>query len=137
MRKRTALAGVVVAGVVVAGVASLAQATTPAPTGRIAYSRYRFVNSPLRREIWVSNVDGNGARQVSHAPPNYLDSSPSWSSSGRRLVFTRCPADEDGACAVWAVNADGTGQRRLSAACTDPTASSCVGDDGAVYSPDG
>ena len=53
------------------------------PSGRIAFSRYRFVDNPLRREIWVSKVDGTGPRRLSHAPANYLDSSPSWHPTDR------------------------------------------------------
>jgi len=115
----------------------LAQATPSAVRGKIAFARYRFVDNPLRREIWVSNPDGTGLRRVSKAPANVVDSSPSWSPDGKRLVFTRCSTDEGAGCAVWAVNADGTGQRELSTSCPDLQSSSCIEDDGAAYSPDG
>jgi len=115
----------------------LAQATPSSARGKIAFARYRFVDNPLRREIWVANPDGTGVRRVSQAPANVVDSSPSWSPDGERLVFTRCSADESGGCTVWAVNADGTDQHKLSKDCPDMRSSSCVGDDGAVYSPDG
>jgi len=115
----------------------LAQATPGGARGKIAFARYRFVDNPLRREIWVSNPDGTGLRRVSKAPANVVDSSPSWSPDGKRLVFTRCSTDESAGCTVWAVNADGTGQHELSTSCPDMHSSSCIGDDGAAYSPDG
>jgi Tol biopolymer transport system component len=115
----------------------LAQATPSSPRGKIAFARYRFVDNPLRREIWVSNPDGTGLRRVSKAPANVVDSSPSWSPDGRRLVFTRCSADESAGCSVWAVNADGSDQHELSKQCPDMLSASCIGDDGAAYSPDG
>ena len=116
---------------------SLAHGAPRRENGPIAFARYRFVDSPLRQEIWVANPDGSGLRQVSHAPANFRDSNPSWAPDGKRLVFTRCPTADDGTCQIWAVNADGSGQRMLSAPCSDPTSSSCVSEDNAVYSPDG
>ena len=95
----------------------LAQASPSSGRGKIAFARYRFVDSPLRREIWVANPDGTGLRRVSLAPANVADTSPSWSPDGKRLVFTRCSADESGGCAVWVVNADGTDQHELSKSC--------------------
>jgi Tol biopolymer transport system component len=135
-----------VSKVIAAGLAALAaalawtivaQANPTSAGGKIAFARYRFVDSPLRREIWVANPDGSGLRRVSHAPANVLDSNPSWSPDGKRLVFTRCSADESAGCAVWAVNADGTNQHELTTQCPDLLSPSCIGDDGAVYSPRG
>jgi len=115
--------------------AMLAQATPGSARGKIAFARYRFVDNPLRREIWVANPDGTGLRRVSHAPANVLDSNPSWAPDGSRLVFTRCA--EGAGCTVWAVNADGSDQRELSKQCPDMRSSSCISDDDPAYSPDG
>jgi Tol biopolymer transport system component len=115
----------------------LAQATPRSARGKIAFARYRFVDDPLRREIWVANPDGSGLRRVSQAPANVVDSSPSWAPGGKRLIFTRCSAHENAGCTVWTVNADGTGQHKLSTACPDMLSSSCISDNGAAYSPDG
>jgi TolB protein len=144
MSKRTVLAGLLVAAATVGGVATMAHATPPGRNGLIAFSRYRFVNSPLRREIWVQNLDGSALRRLTTVPANYVDSSPSWAPDGSRLVFTRCAPDPnngnigDGRCSIWTVRADGSGQRALSRACPAKVGiASCPDDDGAVFSPDG
>ena len=54
----------------------LSHATPPGKNGEIAFARYRFVNSPLRREIWVAEPDGSRPRRISHVRANYLDSIP-------------------------------------------------------------
>jgi len=64
--------------------------TQAAQNGQIGFSRYRFTNSPLREEIWIANPDGTGLKQLTQAPPNFLDSRPDWAPNGSRLVFTRC-----------------------------------------------
>jgi TolB protein len=138
-----AAAGLVIAIAPVA--ATRAHATAPGANGLIAFSRYRFVDSPLRREIWVQNVDGSGLRRLTRVGPNVIDSQPSWAPDGSRLVFTRCgsgPKDSigEGHCAIWSVNADGSDLRRLSARCSrtgDYLTSGCPDDAGATFSPDG
>jgi TolB protein len=106
-----------------------------AARGKIAFARSSLDYIGPLAEIWVANPDGTGLRRVSRAPGFVLDTTPSWSPDGKRLVFTRCSL-HDG-CAVWAVNADGTGQHELSKECPDLRSSSCVTDYGAEYSPDG
>jgi Tol biopolymer transport system component len=121
-----------------------AAATAPGKNGWIAFSRYRFVNSPLRKEIWVVNPDGSGLRQVTHAPANYLDSDPSWAPDGSRLVFSRCAPLNGSPCeglqTIWVVNPDGKGLRQLTPTCRSAThtpSATCPQDGQAVYSPDG
>ena len=121
-----------------------AVATAPGKNGLIAFSRYRFVNNPVRKEIWVSNPDGSDPRQITHAPANNLDSDPSWAPGGSRLVFSRCaPLNGslcDGQQSIWVVNADGTHPRMLTPPCRSKTltpSAECPQDGQAVYSREG
>jgi Tol biopolymer transport system component len=125
---------------------SLSAATPPGRNGEIAFARYRFVNSPLREEIWVVNPNGNGLRQVISAPANYLDSYPSWAPDGSKLLFTQCAPSKGEACAgrstIWSVDADGSHLRMLSPNCrrkgTSPAAFARCPDEGqAAFSPHG
>jgi len=125
---------------------ALSQATAPGRNGEIAFARYRFMNSPLRREIWVTAPNGSGLRRVTVAPANSLDSDPSWAPDGSKLLFSRCAplngAPCDGRQTIWSVNADGSHVLMLSRACrrkgTNRAAFARCPDDGqAVYSPRG
>src|SRR5215471_19366181 len=142
-RSRALLISVLAAGVTGGLAATLAGATGPASNGLIAFSRYRtfVLNRPVRREIWVSNPDGSGLRRLTRVKPNYVDVDPGWAPDGSRLVFSRCVpvkgVSNTDDCQIWMVNADGSGQHRLSPACRARTATACPFDGGAVYSPDG
>jgi Tol biopolymer transport system component len=146
LRRGTTIAAfaAVVAGLAYAPAAT--HATRRASNGIIAFSRYRYVNNPVRKEIWVVNPDGSGLRQVTHAPPNYLDFDPSWAPGGSRLVFSRCAPQGiafcDGQQSVWTVKPDGTGLRDLTPPCrhagkTFTPGPTCPQDGQAVFSPDG
>jgi len=121
---------------------TLGQATTPARDGQIAFQRYHFTDKPLWAELFVANTDGTGAHKITHTPRGAQDSDPDWSPDGSRLVFQRCGPTE-GACFVWSVNANRTGERRLSPRCRHENnaklAAKCVtvDDFSPVYSPDG
>jgi Tol biopolymer transport system component len=128
----------------VALIARPASATPPGKNALIAFSRYRFVNSPVRKEIWVAKPDGSGLRQITRAPANTLDYDPSWAPGGSKLLFSRCAPRNgsicDGEQSIWVVNADGTDPRMLTPLCRSTTAtpsSNCPQDGEAVYSPDG
>ena len=131
------LAGVLVAAILPA----LSPATLARQNGQIAFARYRYVNSPLREEIWVANPDGGGARRLEQAPANTLDAFPNWSPDGSHLIFVRCPPVKGKACegrqTIWSVNADGSGLRQLSKACRSANPAKCPNDGGGVYSPNG
>ena len=75
--------------------------------------------------IWTVPADGTGGSTPLVTGPG-INGSPSWSPDGRRLAFT---SDRDGNSEIYVMNADGTGQTRL----TDNTL-----DDGSpVWSPEG
>jgi Tol biopolymer transport system component len=143
MNARNALVLAITAVTIAGAAATLANATPPGKNGLIAYSRYRNVNNPLRKEIWVVNPDGSGARQVTRTPANNFDSNPSWAPDGSKLVFSRCAPSNGHFCAglqtIWVVKPDGSGLRQLTPPC--PSAAhpppSCPQDGQAVYSPDG
>jgi len=124
----------------------LSEATPPGRNGEIAFARFRFVNSPLRQEIWVANLDGSGLRRITRVRANYLDSYPSWAPDGSKLLFTRCAPLHGSPCngrsTVWSVNADGSNLHMLSKAChrtgTSRAAIARCPDNGqAAYSPNG
>jgi len=90
------------------------------PDGRkIAFTSKRDGNS----EVFVMNADGSGQRNLTRSPR--YEGGPAWSPDGRKLAFVggsrSCMAGA--ACAgntdVYVINADGSGQRRLTRAPRD------------------
>jgi Tol biopolymer transport system component len=80
------------------------------PDGRrIAFATDR--NSPEDGdEIYVMEADGSGQRPVTRNLHSIDDAWPSWAPDGERLVFAReTPSDS----AIYVINVDGTGLRRL------------------------
>lgn len=120
---------------------ALSTATSVRHDGRIAFARFRFTDSPLRREIWVASTDGSGAHRLVRAPANTLDAYPDWSPDGSHLLFMRCPPVKGRACegrqTIWSVNADGSRLHQLSRACRSANPAVCPNDGGGVYSPNG
>ena len=140
----SAAAALVVATALAATLPPLSQATTRGKNSAIAYARYRFVNSPLRQEIWVVNPNGSGAHRIEEAPANVLDAWPAWSPDGSKLLFSRCAplngSPCDGENSIWSINRDGSQARMLTPACKSPTntpSPSCPQDGQPSYSPDG
>jgi TolB protein len=82
-------------------------ATAPL-TSRMAFvSRQNSVNYIFLVDVYASGVGANPARLTSDSEAeNY----PSWSPDGKRLVYQR---DFNGS-AIYVINADGTGEQRLS-----------------------
>ena len=124
----------------------LSEATSPARNGEIAFAKYRFINSPLREEIWVANPNGTGLRRIVKAPANFLDAYPSWARDGSKLLFTRCAPQNGSVCGgrqtIWSVNSDGSHLHMLSRAChragtTRAAFARCPDDRIAAYSPRG
>jgi TolB protein len=93
---------------------SAALATDPGQNGSIAFRRY-LNDKQTRAAVLTIAPDGSGERQVTKPAPNTVDDLPDWSPDGRRIVFTRCPADN--VCQLMIVNADGTGLRTLTRSC--------------------
>jgi TolB protein len=70
---------------------------------KIAFSRF----TGRRYQIFLMNPDGSGAVQLTRGESGASDAA--WSPDGTRIAFTRCR----GSCDVYVINADGTGERRL------------------------
>ena len=66
-------------------------------------------------EVYVMNADGTGQRNLTrNAANDFLwPSSSSWSPDGRKIVFGRDRNGDGSSDDIYVVNADGSGQRRL------------------------
>jgi TolB protein len=112
-RRRAVLAGAAGVVLVTVGV-SIALATMPGTNGSIAFRRYLDAKQ-TRAAVLTIAPDGSGERQITRPAAHTQDDLPDWSPDGRRLVFSRCPADN--VCRLMIVNADGTGLRALTRSC--------------------
>ena len=111
--------------------------TALSPDGSTAaFTRCASEKGALDCEIWVAEVDGGEARQLTDAPET--STAPVWSPDGTRIAF-RSDRDRNGLCyfqdctgyngEIYLMDADGSRQRRLT---DDP------GDDSSpTWSPDG
>ncbi|MBU3679889.1 MAG: DUF5050 domain-containing protein [Candidatus Kapabacteria bacterium] len=63
----------------------------------------------LRVHIYAVNTDGSDVRQLTHSP--FIDAHPSWSFDGKQICFTR--QELNGQFDIWMMNADGSGQRKV------------------------
>jgi Tol biopolymer transport system component len=81
-------------------------------------------------QIWVMNADGSNQHQL-FSDPLYNDFDPTFSPDGKEVVFTRCQLT--GNCAIYRVEADGTGMTAVTNFDPNPD----VSDIEPVYSPDG
>ncbi len=83
----------------------------------------------MRSDIYVSNSDGSGQVNLTHAPKYELDIYPNWSPDGKQLAYAFSSSEFMG-CRIMVMNVDGSQKTNLtgaSAQCnTDP-----------VWSPDG
>jgi TolB protein len=65
-------------------------------------------------DLEVMAADGNGRTVLVDGDADATSNeSPAWSPDGRSIVFSRCPMDDRSECALFVVEADGTGLRRL------------------------
>jgi dipeptidyl aminopeptidase/acylaminoacyl peptidase len=106
--------------IVIAGVASLSsfadppatEAAYPGANGRIVYATNYGVQSSGR--LWIGSMAANGSDRTplttSHDSP-HGDGRPAWSPGGTLIVFTRY--DSDGEGDLWIMNANGTGEKRV------------------------
>jgi len=91
------------------------------PDGKkIAFSRF----AGRRYQVFVMDADGSDATQLTRGDGAASDAA--WSPDGTRIAFTRCR----GSCDVYVINADGTGERRL-------THGEQPGEQSPTWSPDG
>jgi dipeptidyl aminopeptidase/acylaminoacyl peptidase len=104
----------IVAALAMLAVPETAKATFPGANGKIAFSG----NSGIE----VVNPDGSGHATLAGGP----NGNPTWSSDGQRIAFT---SSRDGNSEIYVMNADGTGQQRLT--------TNSVGDGSPTWSPDG
>jgi Tol biopolymer transport system component len=78
------------------------------PDGRhLAFCTTRSGEAP---EIWVSLVDGSGARQLTHRTGGG-QAGPHWSPDGRRIAYDS--QDSDGRWHVWTIDAEGGAPRQI------------------------
>ena len=99
---------------------------TPAPAADPTGNQGRIVPA----SVHVINADGTLPRTLTNRPLAF-DASPAWSSDGARIAFD---STVEGKRAIWVMQADGQGLRRL----TDGGAQSTPGADASpAWSPDG
>ena len=85
------------------------QALAAAPaTAKIVFASSLNVKVKDKSDIYVMNPDGTG--RVNLTRHNAKDSEPTWSPSGRHILFT---SDRDGGSDIYRMNADGTNVRRV------------------------
>lgn len=94
------------------GVTILGRGTKPAwsPDGtRLAFVR----TSEGHGHVFVSNVDGSDAQQITEGPAD--DEAPAWSPDGKRIVFCSGPSSATGTpqANLFTVNVDGSGLLQL------------------------
>lgn len=82
-----------------------AQAPT---TAKIAFASNLNVKAKDKSDIYIMNPDGTG--RINLTRHNAKDSEPTWSPSGRHILFT---SDRDGDSDIYRMNADGTNVRRI------------------------
>lgn len=100
--------------------AALEGAPAWAPDGsQLVFSRVEGRGRAEHGSLFVVNADGSGMRRLTQ--PTGSDVDPAWSPDGREIVFARgrrpaiSSSDRGGAFDLYAVGADGTGLRRLTA----------------------
>jgi Tol biopolymer transport system component len=76
-------------------------------------------------EIYVINVDGTGAKRLTHNAA--IDEDPAWSPDSTRIAFMSTRLNQNGK--IYVMNADGTGQQ--------PLASDDASESSPAWSPDG
>jgi TolB protein len=111
--------------------AAPATATYPGSNGRIAFSQGDIFPDgegiSLHSQIFTIDPATGDVRQLTHVPQDRSASLPDWSPDGSRIAFQ---GNGSGDFGIWVMNADGSGQTRL-------TGRSGFGDFFPSWSPDG
>jgi TolB protein len=94
--------------------APAAQATFPGTNGLIAYSQGDLFPgsedlSP-HSQVFTLDPTSDAVRRLTDVPKDDAAAAPDWSSDGARIVYER---RRKGRFEIWVMNADGTGQKRL------------------------
>jgi Tol biopolymer transport system component len=94
-----------------------------APPGEGSDPRVIAFTSPLRdnAQVWVSGIHAMGLTKLTSGADGSSSVAPVWSPDGTKLLFQR---RHDNVVTLWTMNADGTGQKQLSAT---PLAADYVG----------
>ena len=88
---------------------AIGQALAAAPaTAKIVFASNLNVKAKDKSDIYIMNPDGTG--RVNLTRHNAKDSEPTWSPSGRHILFT---SNRDGGNDIYRLNADGTNVRRI------------------------
>jgi TolB protein len=122
------------------GAATAIAAVREDPHAQIAFRRFLDLDNATGA-IFVADAHGRHDRQLTTPLPDGLDDQPSWTPSGRRIVFTRQPGGDspDTHREFWTVRADGSDARLLSPACPDGPPRCAINEqrNEPRYSPDG
>jgi TolB protein len=98
--------------------------TAPGANGKIVFRHFH--------SLFVVNADGSGEVKLTHPLEPYEDHFPDWSPTGAKVGFERCASR----CAVWTVNANGGGLKRLGPSC-NAAPPACEDWFGAAWGPNG
>lgn len=82
---------------------------------RVVFSRNTNLGQTSSRHLYIVNADGTGLTQLTNTPDNRFESNPDWSPDGTKIVFSRFVqgVSGDGRNNSWVINADGTGDHKL------------------------
>lgn len=75
---------------------------------------YAYHDGRKTWSIHTMNRDGSNRKRITHAK-NKWDSSPAWSSDGKKIAFSRSYKNEEGVWTeeIWIMNSDGSDQKQL------------------------
>jgi len=104
------------------------------PAGRFVFSG--DLATPYASRLFVIGADGRGLRKVTRGLARVGEGDADWSPDGRQIVFDRtydCAASLGSCSALWVVDADGRGEKRLTSANAQGVISALA----PTWSPDG